>query len=371
MPQHGSESEFELTTIDRITGLGYRYAPGEDLTRQPEEVVLQDILRAELKRRYPDLPERSLDEAVRRFARPEGVDTLRRNMAFHQNLTRGIEVKVELPSGRVEHRHIYAVDWDNPENNDFLVVNQFGIHGKNDRRPDIVIFVNGLPLVVFELKNPYDEHPTVNDAHNQIGHYRHDIPQLFEFNAITVISDGVTTLQGAWTADLEWFAPWKSIDGFDVEAKTTGSMKTLIEGLFSKDRLLAYVRHFLVFESANEKITKKAAKYHQFFAARIAAQKAVESFRPNADRRIGVIWHTTGSGKSLSMAFLVGLLRNNPALRNPTFVVQVDRTDLDDQLHDQFVAARALVGDVKHADSVDDLREMLRTEGGEVIFSTI
>jgi len=371
LSRHGSESEFELTTIDRITGLGYRYAPGEDLLRKPDEVVLQDVLRDELGRRYPDLPERSLEEAVRQFARPEGVDTLRRNTAFHQDLTRGIEVKVEHPSGRVEHQHIYAVDWGNPENNDFLVVNQIGIHGKNDRRPDIVIFVNGLPLVVFELKNPYDEHPTVNDAHNQIGHYRHDIPQLFEFNAVTVISDGVTTLQGAWTADLEWFAPWKSIDGFDVEAKTTGSMKTLIEGLFPKDRLLAYVRHFLVFESANEKITKKAAKYHQFFAVRIAAQKAVESFQPNADRRIGVIWHTTGSGKSLSMAFLVGLLRNNPALRNPTFVVQVDRTDLDDQLHDQFVAARALVGDVKHADSVDDLREMLRTEGGEVIFSTI
>lgn len=371
MSRHGSESEFELTTIDRITGLGYRYAPGEDLTRQPEEVVLQDILRAELKRRYPGLPERSLDEAVRRFARPEGVDTLRRNMAFHQDLTRGIEVKVELPGGRVEHRHVYAMDWDNPGNNDFLVVNQFGIHGKNDRRPDIVIFVNGLPLVVFELKNPYDEHPTVNDAHNQIGHYRHDIPQLFEFNAITVISDGVTTLHGAWTADMEWFAPWKSIDGFDVEAKTTGSIKTLVEGLFPKDRLLAYVRNFVVFESANEKITKKAAKYHQFFAVRIAAQKAVESFRPNADRRIGVIWHTTGSGKSLSMAFLVGLLRNHPAMSNPTFVVQVDRTDLDDQLHDQFVAARSLVGDVKHADSVDDLRDLLRTEGGEVIFSTI
>ena len=211
----------------------------------------------------------------------------------------------------------------------------------------------------------------MEDAFNQIQHYKNDIPQLFDYNALTVISDGIDSLHGMWSASREWYAPWKSIDGFDVEASTTGSMKTLIEGLFPKDRLLDYIRNFIVFETANDQVTKKGAKYHQYFAVGLAAQKALEACRPEADKRIGVIWHTTGSGKSLSMAFLVGILRKHPELENPTFVVQVDRNDLDNQLHDQFVAARALVGDVKQADSIDDLRDLLQTEGGEVIFTTI
>jgi len=372
MSVRGNETDFEKTTIDRLGLLGYNYANGGDLERPLEEVVLRDRLQDALATRYPDLPPDALEEAVRRFAIPEGADTLRRNMNFHLALTRGIELRVEVARGRREVRHVYAVDWDNAGNNDFLVVNQFPIHGRNDRRPDLVVFVNGLPLVVFELKNPYHPQPTVDHALNQIAHYRLDIPQLFEFNALTVVSDGVTTLHGMWTATPEWFAPWQSIDGFHVEANTTGSMKTLIEGLFRKDRLLSYVRDFVVFEVVSDTITKKGAKYHQFFAARVAVDKAVESLAPRKrDKRIGIIWHTTGSGKSLTMAFLVGLLRRLPQLENPTFVIEVDRNDLDNQLHDQFVAARSLVGDVKHAESVDDLRDLLQSEGGEVIFTTI
>ncbi len=370
MPHHGTETDFELTTIGRLKQLDYGYCHGSDLVREHAEVVLRDDLRRSLAERYPELPGASLDEAVRRFSRPEGVNTLRRNLSFHKDLTRGIEIRVEFLDGRIEHRHVYAVDWDRPEANEFLVVNQLPVHGQNDRRPDVVIFVNGLPLVLFELKNPYSDQPTVDDALNQIGHYRHEIPQIFEFNAVSVVSDGVTTLHGMWTASREWFAPWKSIDGFSIEPNTTGTMKALVEGLFPKDRLLSYVRDFIVFENINEIITKKGAKYHQFFAVRIAAEKAIAALAADADKRIGVIWHTTGSGKSLSMAFLVGLLRRLPGF-NPSFVIQVDRTDLDDQLHDQFVAARDLVGDVKHADSVDQLRDLLRTEGGEVIFTTI
>jgi type I restriction enzyme R subunit len=366
---HGTESQFELTTIERLQALGYRHVHGEDLERPHEEVVLRDHLRAFLAKRYHYLPARSLDEIVERLARPEGVDTLRRNMAFHHAVTRGIEVKVEYPGGRVEHDHVHGIDWEAPENNDFLVVNQLPIHGQNDRRPDLIVYINGLPTVMFELKNPYDEHPTVDGALNQVAHYRNDIPQVFEFNAVTVVSDGVSTLHGMWTSPPEWFAPWKSIDGVIDVATTTGSMKTLTEGLFRKDRLLAYIRDFILFEVANEKITKKGAKYHQFFAVQVAADKAIQANLPGADKRIGVIWHTTGSGKSLSMVFLVGILRRR--LGNPTFVIQVDRTDLDDQLHDQFVFARALVGHVKHAQSVTQLRDILQTEGGEVVFTTI
>jgi len=186
-----------------------------------------------------------------------------------------------------------------------------------------------------------------------------------------VLSDQVETLHGVWTAPREHFNPWKSRDGEHVDAATTGTMKTLIEGLFPKDRLLAYLRDFLVFDVAADKVSKKGAKYHQFFAVQRAVDRAVEVAATPGDRRIGVIWHTTGSGKSLSMAFLVGILRRRPELENPTFVIQVDRTDLDEQLHDQFVASRSLVGPVQQAESTDHLRSLLQTEGGEVIFTTI
>lgn len=400
MTWHGSETQFEQTTIERLKALGYTHVHGTELAAASRaddtEVVLRDRLRAFLVAQYgrtltrPEgLPDAAIDTAVTAFARPVGVDTLRRNAAFHGALRGGIEIRVEEPGANgaapvTRFEHVYAIDWQHPENNDFVVVNQLSVHGLggNDRRPDIVVYVNGLPLVLFELKNPYDEHPTVSDAINQIGHYRHEIPQLFDYNALCIPSDGVTTLHGMWTADDEWYAPWKSIDGVNVERGTTGSMKTLVEGLFPKDRLLAYIRDFIVFETvgaAGGKLVKKGGKYHQFFAVRLATQKILDSVKAGetgrrlseAAKRLGVIWHTTGSGKSLSMCFLVGMLRREPVLNNPTFVIQVDRTDLDQQLHDQFVAARSLVGDVKHARSVEDLRDLLQTQGGEVIFTTI
>ena len=373
---HGTESGFELTTIQRLERLGYQHVFGVDIERPQVEVVLKDVLREALTRRYNDLPDAALDEAVHIITRPDGVDSLRRNLAFHELLTRGFDLKTKFPGGKTDFRHIYPINWDEPIQNDFRVVNQFPIHGQNDRRPDIIIFINGLPLVLFELKNPYSEKPTVEDAFNQVQHYTYEISQVFDFNAFVVISDGITTLHGVWTAGMEWYSPWKSIDGFEIEPNTTGSMKTLIEGLFPKERLLQYIRDFIVFEIVNEKITKKGARYHQFFAVRLAAQKALETYQKvksgaSPDRRIGVIWHTTGSGKSLSMAFLVGILRRQPKLENPIFVIEVDRNDLDNQLHDQFLAARLLVGNVKQAESVSDLRSLLDTSGGEVIFTTI
>jgi type I restriction enzyme R subunit len=382
MPPRGTESTFELTTLQRLDALKYQHAFGMDIERPREEVVLRDVLHHFLAGRYPDLPPAAIEQAVRTFSKPEGVDTLHRNLAFHQMLTRGLELKVEFPDGRVEHRHVYAVNWDEPHKNDVQAINQFPIHGQNDRRPDVIIFVNGLPLVVFELKNPYDEKPTVDDAFNQVQHYTYEIPQLFDYNALVVISDGVTTLHGVWTAGREWYSPWKSIDGFEIEPNTTGSMKTLIEGLFPKDRLLAYIRDFIVFETVNDKVTKKAARYHQFFAVRLAVERFIATYEriksnpivdsaSKPDRRVGVIWHTTGSGKSLSMVFLVGLLRRLPELDNPLFLLEVDRNDLDNQLSDQFIAARQLVGDVKQAQSVDNLRDLLQTQGGGVILTTI
>lgn len=371
-PHRGTETEFEFTTIDRLLLQGYEWCHGSEVEREgDDEVVLRSRLRAALHARYPHLPNATLDEAVSKFAVPEGADTLRRNFSFHKLLREGFTFRIERPDGSVTHEHVHAIDWNQPERNEFLVVNQLPIRGRNDRRPDLLVYVNGLPLVLFELKNPYSDEPTVDEALNQIAHYIHDIAQVFEFNAITVVSDGTKTLHGMWTASEEWYAPWKSIDGLRDAAITIGTMKTLVEGLFPKERLLSYVRNFIIFEEAGEKLTKKGAKYHQFFAVRIAATRTRETVLAGSERRLGVIWHTTGSGKSLSMAFLVGMLRKMPELENPSFVIQVDRNDLDDQLHNQFVVGRSLVGDVKHADSVAQLRELLRTEGGEVIFTTI
>ncbi len=368
----GTETEFELTTIERLEREGYSWLPGSDVEREDDsEVVLRGRLRAFLVKRYPDLPPPSIEEAIARLTRPEGVDTLRRNFHFHQLFTRGFEIKVELPGGRTEHRHLHAVDWDDPQANDFLVVNQLSVRGTTDRRPDLVVYVNGLPLVVFELKNPYDPRPTVEHAHNQLQHYTATLPQLFDFNAFCVASDGHTTLHGMWTAGLEWYAPWNSIDGRKPEPATTRTMKTLVEGLFQRNKLIAYLRDFIAFEVVNEKMGKKGAKYHQYFAVRLAAASARQAMLDGDGRRLGVIWHTTGSGKSLSMAFLVGILRRMPELSNPTVLIEVDRNDLDKQLHDQFLAVRSLVGPVKQAASTDDLRESLRTQGGEVVFSTI
>ncbi|MCP4602385.1 MAG: type I restriction endonuclease subunit R [Proteobacteria bacterium] len=382
---HGHESDHEQATIERLQLLGYEYLPGPDIDRDDKKVVLTDILKSSLAYRYADLNEDAINLAVEKLTRPDGVDTLHRNRSFHVDmLTKGFELPVERPVAMAAdvHRpssppgerdvvHIHPIDWDNPAANRFHVVNQLTITGKNTRRPDIIVYVNGLPLVVFELKNPYAEKPTVKEAFNQIGHYTIDIPQLFEFNSFCVLSDGNSVLHGMWTAGMEWYAPWKSIDGHNVEPGEFGSMKSLIEGLFPKERLLDYIRNFIVYEVDKKGIVKKGAKYHQFFAVQVAVERTHEAFAAEGDKRIGVIWHTTGSGKSLSMTFLVGILRDLPELKNPTFVVQVDRTDLDDQLHDQFTVARSLVGDVKHADSVDDLRDLLSSGGGEVIFTTI
>ena len=266
MGRRGTETEFELTTIDRLEALGYAHTVGTEIDRSHEEVVFAGDLEAFLRSNYPELPPESRQFAINRLVRPQGVDSLHRNMDFHLLCTRGFEVPIDQEDGCRRHVHVHPIAWDAPMSNNFRVVNQLPIRGSNDRRPDIIIYVNGLPLVLFELKNPWEPNFTVEHAHNQVSHYRHDISQIFEFNALTVISDGVTTLHGQWPASFEWFAPWKSIDGVNVEANTTGSMKTLIEGLFPKDRLLAYIRDFVLFEEVNDEITKKAAKYHQFLS---------------------------------------------------------------------------------------------------------
>jgi type I restriction enzyme, R subunit len=385
MPNQGTESQFEETTIDRLSTLGYRYEYGGEMDRDLREVVMIQWVRAFLQKKYAHLPLNAVEEAVLRASRPEGITPEQRNKNFHAMLTRGFEQKYRKADGNETFEHIYLVNWTDPDANDFCIVNQYPIRGQNDRRPDILIYLNGFPIVLFELKNPYEEEPNTLGAFNQVQHYKAGISQLFDYNALVVVSDGGmvghatdddphaagSTLHGMWTATWEWYAPWKSINGRDVEQSSTGAMKTLIEGLFPKERLLDYLRHFIAFEVVNEKIEKKGAKYHQFFGVRFAVQEALRATGPEGDRKIGVIWHTQGAGKSLSMAYFVAILRHLPTMENPTFVIEVDSTDIDGQLYDQFVAVKSLVGDVQHAESITELRSLLAGEGGEVIFSTL
>jgi type I restriction enzyme R subunit len=367
------ESDFEETTIERLKNIGYDYLHAMNLFGRSSlgEVVLRDRLEAFLKKTYPRIPARHLPALVDRLTDPDGVTLLQRNERFHEMLTKGIDFTWEENGEQVFH-HVYPINWDEPEENDFLVINQLPIEGKMARRPDLIVFVNGLPLVVFELKSPYSEQATIEDAYNQITNYTYDIPQLFTFNAFVVISDGTQTLHGMPGASFEYYAAWKSIDGKEVDNSITNTMRTLIQGLFPKKRLLDYIRNFIVFmKDGNKEAVKIGAKYHQYFGVRFAVEHAVRATRPDGDRKIGVIWHATGSGKSLSMLFFAGILSRHPEMDNPTIVIQVDRTDLDGQLHETFMKGASLVGHVHHAESADELRELLRNEAGQIIFSTI
>jgi len=368
-----NENLFEETTVQRLERLGYRSLDGRQL-RDPDtfpetDVVHRPTLRRFFQEKYPFLDPTSLNQAVQRVATPDGVDLIQRNKEAHHLITKGFELAYEAEDGSEAYEHVYPIDWKHPEENEFWVVQQLPIHGDNDRRPDLIIYVNGLPLVTFELKSPYREEVDVENAFNQLQHYRQELARLFTFNAFCVLSDGRKTLHGVHSASREWFKPWMSADGETVADEKKQSMRMLIQGLFPKDRLLHYVRNFIVHENTGSGIRKKGALYHQFFGVRRAVEETLRATGPDGDQRIGVIWHTQGAGKSLSMVFLVGILRRR--LGNPTILIEVDRNDLDEQLYDAFVAAKPLVGDVHQAEGIDDLRARLKTEGGEVVFTTI
>ncbi|MFV2048559.1 type I restriction endonuclease subunit R [Metabacillus sp. YM-086] len=369
------ESEFEETTIERLIRIGYEYAHAQELFQRGErdnlqEVILIKRLESFLARKYTGIPKNEVKRLAQLFTSPDGIKLIQRNMVFHQKLTKGIEFTYEI-NDESYTRHVYAVDWDNPEKNDFLVVNQLSIDGRMSRRPDVVIYINGLPLIVFELKNPNSERANVHDAYTQVQNYTVDISQLFNFNVFTVVSDNVETKHGMPFADFDFFASWKSIDGITVDNNRANTMRTLIEGLFPKERLLNYIKNFIVFLEEGDKITKIGAKYHQFFGVNFAVRETVRATRPEGDRKIGVMYHTTGSGKSLSMLFFAGILARFPELENPSIVIQVDRNDLDEQLFDTFVQGKSLIGHVHHAAGTDNLRTLLKGESGQVIFSTI
>ena len=371
MSRYLAESDIEEAAIAWLSEiLPYQYRHGSDIKHPPNKAVLEEHFQAFLQRRYPQVPAKILAEVQQEFLFNKGADIHHRNHHFHLKLSKGISKSWKDETGCEHFEHFYPIAYDAIDQNSFLLVNQFTIEGKNKRIPDLLIFINGLPLVLFEFKNWFNAETTVENAYNQIQHYIQDIPQVFETNALTVISDGQTTLHGMFSSGMEWFAEWKSTDGREV-VNNGFALETLIQGLLVPERLLQYIRHYIFHEEVGGKLIKKGAKYHQFFGIQYALQETKKSIRPIGDGRIGVIWHTTRSGKSITMAIYTGILRQLPELKNPTIVVQVDRFDLNKQLYEDFIAAKDLVGDVAIAKDTDDLRKLLSGEGGGVIFSTI
>ncbi len=377
-----TESVVEQATLAWFESLGYsvafgpRIAPGEaDSERENySQVVLGRRIRQMLERLNPDLPVEALEEAYRKLTRLDKPSLVANNHALHRMLVDGVPVEYQRPDGTIAGAQARVLDFDDPENNDWLVVNQFTVvENHHNRRPDLVIFVNGLPLGVLELKNPADENATIWTAFQQLQTYKQEIPSLFTYNEALVISDGVQARIGTLTADREWFLPWRTIEGEELADERLPQLQVVIEGVFEKRRFLDLIHHFIVFEDVGGgMLHKKMAAYHQYHAVNRALDATIEAAKPSGDRRVGVVWHTQGSGKSLTMAFYAGRVIVHPAMENPTLVVITDRNDLDDQLFGTFARCHELLRQPPiQAESRADLREKLRVDAGGVIFTTI
>lgn len=398
------ESEVETVALDWLLELGYDVRHGPDIAPDSPaaeragygDVILERRLRDALTRLNPALPAESLNDAFRRLTHPEGATLDARNRAVHRMLVNGVTVEYPSPDGGIRGAQARVIDFDDPERNDFLAVNQFTVTENNhSRRLDVALFVNGLPLALIELKNPADEQATIWSAYQQLQTYKAELPSLLTYNALLVISDGLDARIGTLSAGREWFKPWRTITGEQLAGPHLPQLQVLIGGVFDKQRLIDLVGHFIVFEDdGGGNLVKKMAGYHQFHAVRAAVAETLRAARPQAaggiaeqrgryeagarpggdlgDRRIGVVWHTQGSGKSLTMAFYAGRVIREPAMANPTIVVLTDRNDLDDQLFATFARCQDLLRQPpSQAVNRTDLRAKLAVTSGGVVFTTI
>ncbi len=376
-----SERHVEDAALSWLAGLGYAVLHGPDISPDgptPERISYDPVfltkrLREALERLNPHLPVETLEEVLRKVQQTETPSLVEENRRLHRYLIEGVPVEVTRKDGSIGGDVARLIDFDDVDANDWLAVNQFTVieHGHN-RRPDVVLFVNGLPLAVLELKNPGDENATLEGAFNQLQTYKDQIPSLFRTNAALVTSDGLHARLGSLTANLERFMPWRTVDGSAVAPKGAPELGTLIEGVFEKTRFLTLIPDFAVFGDTGSGLVKIVAGYHQFHAVRHAVESTIAAASPEGDRRIGVIWHTQGSGKSLLMAFYAGQIIAHPAMENPTVVVITDRNDLDDQLFGTFAMCRDLLRQTpQQADSREDLQKVLTRPSGGVVFTTI
>jgi type I restriction enzyme, R subunit len=397
-----NESGVEEAALSWFTELGYavahapHLAPGEIATERSSfsDVVLVDRLRDAIARLNPAIPSDAREEALRKVLRHDAPSLVGNNRAFHRMLRDGVPVEHRRDDGSIAGDHVRLIDFNNAVENDWLAVNQFTvIEGQNNRRPDIVVFVNGLPLGIIELKIPEETDKWFGLAYNQIQTYKQEIPSLMHYNEVTVVSDGLEARIGSLTANQEWFKVWRTIEGeFDAPA-TALELETLVRGVFEKRRFLDLIRNFIAFEDDPDRGTsnKIIAGYHQFFAVKAAVQETLRATTKDrtreaegtywagkmeggkeGDRRVGVVWHTQGSGKSLSMLFYAGCVIEHPAMENPTLVFLTDRNDLDDQLFGQFQRCHEIVRQTPvQAESVKHLRELLNVASGGAVFTTM
>ena len=401
-----TESVVEQATLAWLESIGWQVAngaeiaPGEPNAERDnyEQVILESRLRDSLAQLNPNLPSEALDDAYRKLLRPEGAELILQNRAMHRLLVDGVTVEYRDRKGAIRGAQVCVIDFDRIEANDWVAVNQFSVvENKHARRPDVVLFLNGLPVAVIELKNAAGEKATVWSAFKQLQTYQAEVPSIFATNALLVASDGVEARIGALGAEREWFKPWRTIAGEALADSHLPELQVVIEGLCAKQRCLDLIRDFIVFEDDGGHVIKKMAGYHQFHAVQAAVGetlRAAEMARDSAaselseeqghfepgrraggkpgDRRVGVIWHTQGSGKSLTMAFYAGRIIREPAMENPTVVVLTDRNDLDDQLFGTFSRCSELLRQPPvQADSRAHLRELLTVEAGGVVFTTI
>jgi type I restriction enzyme R subunit len=401
-----SESVVEDAVLAWFSGLGYSYLHGPDIAAGEAEaertdptyhdVILENRFRQALARLNPDLSSDALDDAYRKLTRVSASTLVERNRMVHRMFIDGIQVEDRRADGTIAGVQVKVIDFDNPENNDWAAVNQFTVvDGQHNRRPDVILFVNGLPVVVIELKNPADENATIWSAYQQLQTYQNQIPALFATNVALVVSDGVQARIGTLGAGKEWFKPWRTITGKDDAKPNLAELQVVLEGVFAKRRFLDLIRYFIVFEDLGDgKLAKKMAGYHQYHAVNVAVEETLRAAKlgdPHlldeehgryeagrkpggepGDRRIGVVWHTQGSGKSLTMAFFAGRIILHPAMENPTIVVLTDRNDLDDQLFTTFASCQDLLRQPPvQAESRDDLRQKLSVGSGGVVFTTI
>ena len=376
-----SESEVEDAALEWLSGLGYSVLHGPDISPDGpaaerisyDQVLLTARLRRALEHLNPHLPAETLEEVLRKVQQTETPSLIEENRRLHHYLIEGVPVEVARDDGSIGGDVARLIDFGYVDANDWLAVNQYTVieHSRN-RRPDVVLFINGLPLAVLELKNPGDENATLQGAFNQLQTYKDQIPSLFRTNAVLVTSDGLHARVGSLTANLERFMPWRTVDGSDVVPKGVPKLETVIRGVFEKNRFLSLLRDFTVFGDKGSGIVKIVAGYHQFHAVRHAVGRTASAASPEGDRRIGVIWHTQGSGKSLLMAFFAGRIIAHPGMENPTIVVLTDRNDLDDQLFGTFSMCRDLLRQTPvQVENREDLQKVLTRPSGGVVFTTI
>lgn len=376
------EAQVEIIAVDILREMGYQYVYGPDIApgqraaerRDYGQVVLEDRLRRALAELNPGVPADALDEAFRKLTRPDSPSLEVSNHIVHKYFVDGVPVEYQRRDGSLGGDLVRVFDFDDPDNNEFLAVNQFTVvEDQRERRPDIVLFINGLPVAVIELKNPADESADIWKAFNQLQTYKSQIPSLFAFNEALVITDGIEARVGTLTANREWFMPWRTKDGEDVADPKLPQMEVVLEGVFEKRRFLDMIRHFIVFEDTGGGVlVKKMAGYHQYHAVNKAIDATLSASGSQGDRRVGVVWHTQGSGKSLTMAFYAGRVVLHPQMENPTLVVITDRNDLDDQLFGTFSRCGELLRQQpSQAQSRQNLRELLDTSSGGVVFTTV